>query len=137
MSTDPTFQKQGPLMNSNELALFDLLTKAVGPEYLIMPQVHLEKLIDPIRWKGDKKYAVGHVSRWSVDFALFDSKTWQPALAIELNGDSHNNPDKIKRDDEVKHHLSEAGIPLLTFRNHKLPTSEELLGAIHAKLQIK
>lgn len=128
---ESTFKKQGPLMNSNELELFELLKKSIGTEYLIVPQVHMEKLIDPDKWIGDKKYAVGHVSRWSVDFALFDLKTFIPVMAIELNGSSHNNPETMRIDEEKAYHLKEANVPFLTFHNHKLPTVEILRDKIH------
>jgi very-short-patch-repair endonuclease len=117
-------------MNSNEIELFKLLKEAVGLDYLIVPQVHFEKLIDPLRWNGEKKYAVGHVSRWSVDFGLFDLKTFEPVLAIELNGETHNNPETKIKDEEKGRHLKEAGIPLLIFQNHKLPNSHELSDSI-------
>jgi hypothetical protein len=133
---DPIYKKQRPLLNENERSLYEQLKIAVGNDYLLVPQVHLEKLIAPKRWLGKMKYAVGHVSRWSVDFALFDVRTYEPLMAIELNGESHNFPKTIARDLEVSNHLKEAGIPLLTFYNHQPVTSEALRIAIHSAISV-
>jgi very-short-patch-repair endonuclease len=123
---EPTYIRQRALMNTNESELYRILRDALGSDYLIVPQVHLEKMIKPKNWIGQLKYAVGHVSRWSVDFALFDPTTFSPILAIELNGDSHNEYGQMRRDLEKQKHLKEANIPLLTFYNHKLPNPVSL-----------
>jgi hypothetical protein len=131
---EPTYKKQKPLLNKNEIALYEKLKSAIGDDYLLVPQVHVEKLIAPKHWWGKIKYAVGHVSRWSVDFALFDKNTFEPRLAIELNGDSHNNSKTYRRDQEVKQHLQEAGIPLLTFYNDGLMVVDDLARRIKEKI---
>jgi hypothetical protein len=131
---EPTYKRQKPLLNKNEAELYEKLKLAIGDNYLLVPQVHVEKLIAPKTWWGGIKYAIGHVSRWSVDFALFDKVTFEPLMAIELNGDSHNNSKTFRRDQEVKQHLQEAGIPLLTFYNDGLILVDDLARQIKEKI---
>lgn len=133
---EPLYKKQKPLLNSNETILYERLKEAVGGDYLLLPQVHLEKLIAPRRGSffGKIKYAVGHISRKSVDFALFDKETFEPLLAIELNGKSHNSLKTIQRDRDVRVHLEEAGVSLLTFQNDETISAQELRRAIDSSL---
>ncbi|MDB5266630.1 MAG: hypothetical protein JWN89_445 [Parcubacteria group bacterium] len=136
---EPKFKRQKPLLNTNERILYKELKLAVGNDYLLVPQVHVEKLIAPVygSYIGKIKYAVGHVSRWSVDFALFDISTLEPLLAIELNGESHNNPKTKKRDIDVRKHCEEAGIGFLTFQNYVPVIAQELRARIDLELSIK
>lgn len=136
---EPTYTKQGPLLNKNEKLLYENLKIAVGTDYLLIPQVHLEKLIKPQRGSffGRMKYAVGHISRKSVDFALFDIHTLEPLLAIELNGTSHTWRRTIKRDIDVRNHFQQAGIPLLTFQNYQDLTPSEIRTQIEKGLGIR
>jgi len=113
-------------MNQNELNLYKQLRDCVGQKYLVVPQVHLEKLIKPARWIGNIKYAIGHVSRKSVDFALFDLETFEPVLAIELNGYSHEKIETFLRDVDVRKHLRESNLPILTLANGELLDKETL-----------
>ncbi len=130
------YKKQKPLLNQNEIILYEKLKSAVGDDYLLIPQVHLEKLIAPRQGSfiGKIKYAVGHISRKSVDFAIFDIKTFEPLLAIELNGESHNQQKTRLRDKDVQLHFEEAGVPLLTFQNHEQISSQEIRLIINSKL---
>jgi len=133
---EPLYIKQKPLLNQNEKELFEKLKLAVGNDYLLVPQVHLEKLIAPRHGSfiGKIKYAVGHISRWSVDFALFDINTLEPMLAIELNGESHDVLKKKLQDEDVKRHFDEAGLPIIIFHNHQSLTVQELKTSIDLKL---
>lgn len=133
---EPIYTKQGPLLNENEVILYENLKIAVGTDYLLIPQVHLEKLIKPRRnsFFGKMKYAVGHISRKSVDFALFDTRSLEPLLAIELNGTSHTRRTTIRRDVDVKHHLEQAGLPLLTFQNGGSETPFDIRSRIEEQL---
>ena len=130
------YKKQGPLMNQNELNLYKQLRDCVGQKYLVVPQVHLEKLIKPARWIGNIKYAIGHVSRKSVDFALFDLETFEPVLAIELNGYSHEKIERYLRDVDVKEHLKEANLPLLTLSNGEVVDKDSLNRKIDLALNV-
>ncbi|MDO8471061.1 MAG: DUF2726 domain-containing protein [bacterium] len=131
---EPVYKKQGQLMNYNEQSLYKSLKEAFGQEYLIVPQVHLEKLIKPARWIGKIKYAIGHVSRKSVDFAFFDKETFEPILAIELNGQSHQRTETYLRDIDVRKHLEESNLPIITLENGEIINTETLKRKVYSVL---
>ena len=101
-----------------EQACFNALTAAVGNEYYVFAQVHLDSILNEEmrgqNWKG----ARAHINQKSVDFLLCDKTDISPKLAIELDDKSHERADRKERDSEVERILKEAGIPLLRLQNH-------------------
>jgi very-short-patch-repair endonuclease len=58
------------------------------------------------------------IDRKSVDFVLFDKSTLNPAIAIELDGSSHNSFSRQERDSFVDQVFSTAGVPLIHVRRN-------------------
>lgn len=100
------------LLTPNELRFYKVLTKAVGGDYEVTCQVRLANLIkisnNFFSWNDFFK-----IGAKCVDFVLFDRKTGNTLLVIELDDSSHRRLDRIKRDRFVNQVLEEAGVPLL------------------------
>jgi len=130
------YKKQNFFMTRAEHEFFDVLTKAVGADFLIFAQVHLPTLIDHKikgqNWRG----AFRHISEKSVDFVLCDKSYISPKLAIELDDKSHERPDRQTRDNEVERILKDAGLPLLRIENHGRFNQNEIYQQIKSKISL-
>ncbi len=105
---------------------FDALTKAVGNEYHVFPQVKLDKFLDEHTVGQNWSSALRHINQKSVDFLLCDKIYLNPKLAIELDDSTHSLPDRIERDTEVERILRDANFPLLRITHGDLSTPENL-----------
>lgn len=105
-------------MSRAEHECYDTLIEAVGNDYYVFAQVHLPTIVNHTtkgqNWQG----ALSHINRKSVDFVLCDKNYISPKLVIELDDKSHQQSDRVSRDQELERILSEAGIPLLRLENH-------------------
>lgn len=118
------------LMTRSEGEFYWKLYRIVEDRYFLFPQVHLSSLLDH-RVKGqDWKHAFRHINGKSVDYVLCSKVTLQPMYAIELDDDSHNRPDRIKRDIEVERVFDEANIPLVRLRNYKSLTERDIADSL-------
>lgn len=128
------YKQKNFFMSRAEHECFDAILKAVGNEYHIFPQVHLSSIVDNKvtgqNWKG----AFKHISQKSVDFVLCDKAYISPKLAIELDDQTHERPDRMERDVEVERILKDAGLPLLRLENNGGFKSDEIGKQIEAIL---
>ncbi len=119
------------IMNKNEYRLFKLLSDALAnTNYYIVPQVHLDELVRPFN-TADRVYSFRHINQKSVDFVICDKKGMVPLLAIELDGNSHNNLSTQDRDAEVTRILKEIGLKFIRFNNTDLLQPAIVIGKIN------
>ncbi|MFA6982087.1 MAG: DUF2726 domain-containing protein [Patescibacteria group bacterium] len=114
---DYEYTKKDYLLTAPEHDLFDTLMKVAGDQYYIFPQVHLSTLFDHKIFGQGWRGALSHIQRKSVDFVICDKEHIKPLLAIELDDSSHDEEDRIERDEEVEGIFEQAGVPLLRFKN--------------------
>lgn len=97
------------ILNEFEMRFFNIVRKALNLKYAIIPQVNLQSIISTnTNSRNDELYR-------NVDFALFYSKSFNPFLIIELNGQQHyTNEYYVERDKSVKSILNDVKLPLLT-----------------------
>ena len=117
------------LMTRSEGDFFWQLDNIAGDRYFIFPQVHLSALLDHHVKGQDWKYAFSHINGKSVDYVLCSKTTLQPMYAVELDDNSHDQDDRIRRDTEVERIFNEANIPLVRFRDYKALTEDEIVNA--------
>ena len=129
------YKKKDFFLSRAEHECYDALLQAVGNDYLIFAQVHLPTIIDHKvkgqNWRG----AFSHINGKSVDFVLCDKAYIAPKLAIELDDQSHERPDRKDRDQEVERVLKSAGVPLLRLGNHGRFDPADLAGKIKVALE--
>jgi len=116
------FKLRPSLMNSNERIFFEQLKLAVGEQFDIYPQTALSAIFQPIKQLNNR----GELNKLNkrIDFVLFDKNTQTPRIAIELDGDSHSNPQSFKRDEFVGHIFAKFNIPLVRFNNGNYSAEE-------------
>ena len=102
-------------MNSSERIFFETLRRAIGDKFDIYPQVNLDKIFKT-KYKSNKfefNGAKWAIDRRSVDYLLVEKETQSPKVAIELDGSSHERPDRIERDEKVGSIFDYNGVPLV------------------------
>ena len=101
--------KKKCLMTETEKRFFTAIKKSVGDNYTVQPQINLATIIEK---QGDFKYQ-SELYR-NIDFGIFDNN-YNIVLLIEINDETHNTPQRKKRDTKVKDISKIADIPLITF----------------------
>lgn len=103
------FKKKNFLMNIPERKFFEELRRVIPQNYEVFPQVILGSIVYP-----DSKYEYNKlrnkINRKTIDYVIFEKPYYKPVIAIEYNGRTHNYPNRIERDSEVKKILDSAGI---------------------------
>ena len=105
------------MMTSSERVFFETLRRAVGDKLDIYPQVNLDKIFKTKYQSNRFAYngARWAIDRRSVDYLLVKRDTQSPIVAIELDGSSHEKPDRIERDEKVASIFDTNGVPLIRF----------------------
>jgi very-short-patch-repair endonuclease len=104
------------LLSVGEKKFYDALLAALDSQrYIIFAKVRLSDIIetnldraDPMYWKK-----LAPINQKHIDFLLVARSDTTPLLAIELDGGSHANKERLKRDAFVDSVFHNAGIPLL------------------------
>lgn len=101
-------------MTQCEKEFYRTLERYFGSDYKIREQIALNSIISKI---SNDRYA-SELNR-TIDFGIFDKKTNELKLLIELNDMSHNTPERKERDRKVKDICNKAGYTLITFWTNK------------------
>ncbi len=129
------YKRKEFLMSRAEHEFFDILVEIAGTQYYVFPQIHLPNILDNKvvgqSWKG----AFRHIDEKSIDYVICDKAYIKPLLAIELDDRTHEQENRKIRDEEVERILSEAGLPLLRFRNNGHFNKEEIRRVVLEKLK--
>ena len=101
-------------MTPSELSFYRTLHEAING-CVIIPQAHLSMFLDH-EIKGQSwKAAFARINGKSVDF-LICTNDMKPLIAIELDDNTHNQPDRKTRDDFVNSIMTNTNMPLLRFK---------------------
>ncbi len=115
------------IMTKAENEFYGVLQQAVGTNYLIIPQAHLDLFLDHHvkgqSWKG----ALSKIQRKSVDFLICSRGYYSPLVAIELDGTSHTEDERMARDDFVDGICKNAGMPIVHILSNGRYESNELV----------
>lgn len=105
------------IMTKPEAYFFRRLERIAGAKYYVFPQISIASLLDHKEVGQDWRAALSKIQRKSVDFVLVHKETLVTVYAIELDDRSHDNPNRIRRDDFVNQIFREAGLRLVRFRD--------------------
>ncbi len=112
--THREYREKQFLMSENEMKFFNALKKIVSTNETIFAKVRQADILEP-------NYTQKHPAFWSrfnrisqrhVDFVLCDKTTSRILTVIEINDKSHQRPDRVKRDWELRQALRETSIRL-------------------------
>jgi very-short-patch-repair endonuclease len=104
------------LLSVGENKFYDALLAALdSTRYIIFAKVRIADIIetnldktDPMYWKK-----LAPINQKHIDFLLVSRSDTTPLLAIELDGGSHSDKARLKRDAFVDSIFHNAGIPLM------------------------
>jgi len=105
------------LMSPSERQVYKVLEKAYGDRYRIFCQVRVVDLIQPntkkyFSWTKEYKSLFRQLSQWHFDYVLCEKKDFKVKCALELDDQSHERPDRKKRDRILNRACEVAGIRL-------------------------
>lgn len=101
------YEPRKSLIAYSEKAYYDALKKSVPEGYSVFPQVNLAAFVN----RNDGARYHNELFR-NIDF-LITNADYKPAIAVEINDQSHLNSERQERDKKVGMILEECGIPML------------------------
>ncbi len=130
---DVLYIKKDSVLTESERDFFIVLKKIIGDDFLILSQVSLlEILAIPKGLNRNQHYsAKNKIQAKHIDFLLCEKESTRPLLVIELDGSSHEKPNRIQRDDFLKDALASAGLPFLQVQRSSRYDEMELSNRIH------
>jgi len=109
------YAKKACAMTQHELIFYKTLLEAISG-CVIIPQAHLSMFLDhKVYGQQNWSRAFSRINGKSVDF-LICTNNMKPLIAIELDDNTHDRPDRQKRDIFVNSIISNANMPLLRFK---------------------
>ena len=121
--------REKTLMTNIEKNFYQKL-KALEPKYQIIPQVNLGAIIEKI---SNEKFE-NELFR-NIDYGIFSNDFSKVLLLIELNDQTHNLPQRKKRDIKVKEICNKANIPIMTFYTNYPNNQEYVINRILNKIE--
>lgn len=93
------YLKKERVMNFSEQALYINLQKTLGDKFIVLSKVRIEDFVEARSKSKSNLWSLrGKIKSRHVDFLICDLITTKPLLVIELDGASHKNTNRIKRD---------------------------------------
>jgi len=111
---DLGYRKRFNFMNKSEATFFHSLVKALPPDFYIFPKTRVADIIKTIDGEG-YYYRRNRILPKHVDFLICSSR-FEPLVAIEVDGASHNSPKRQERDQEVDEIFQSIDVPLVHVR---------------------
>lgn len=110
-----SYLKRTQVMNSSEFALYLALRNELGHKYIVLSKVRIEDFVgvDDRMLSERERYGLrSRIKSRHVDFLICDFKETRPLLAIELDGESHDTPERMERDQFVDDVYKDIGLPV-------------------------
>lgn len=108
-----SYKKRGWLFSQSEISFLHVLEMALPNEYRVFGKVRMSDVLDPDESRERKLYAFRRITSKHFDYVICKKSDLSIVLAIELDGMSHNSPERIDRDIFVDTICARARLPLL------------------------
>jgi very-short-patch-repair endonuclease len=123
------YSRKEAIMTETETVFYRRLMSVAGERYLIFPQIHLSALLSNQTGGRYHRAAFQRINGMSVDYVLCDKESLKAVYAIELDDRTHDTPKRQARDAKVERMLSDAGLPLVRFKNSRV-SDDEIIHAL-------
>lgn len=107
-------------LNGAEQKLYWTLREA-APALLVFSQVSMSQVFHIDERTKDRRQKLNEIGKKSIDFLLCRPDDMSIAVAIELNGRTHEKEDRRQSDETKQRTLQEAGIPLIVLKPGEMP----------------
>ncbi|MCB1225312.1 MAG: DUF2726 domain-containing protein [Verrucomicrobiales bacterium] len=116
------------LFTPAEQLFLGVLQQAVDPEYQIFGKVRVADLMSvvPGMDRSERQKAFNRIQSKHIDFVICRAADSEIFLLIELDDRSHNQPQRVERDDFVNRAAEAAGLPLLRIPCRRSYSVEEV-----------
>lgn len=133
----PYIAKQYFFSNA-EASFYHFLKQMLGESAIIFPHVALRDLVGLQKGLDNSSRSTYYnkIDRKQVDFLLVDSKNLKPLLVIELDDSSHQEQDRVQRDEFVEKVLATAKIPIARIPVKSSYDAKELTEMFKQKIQM-
>lgn len=120
------------ILTKNELTIYDILMNiAKELELTLLSQVSLYSIL---KSRNDNDKYFNKIRSKSIDFVLIDKKTSKIEICIELDDSTHQQPERIERDNFINQLFNDLKIPLLRIKvkeqYNKIEIENELMKKI-------
>jgi len=119
------YKKREELMTRAEKEFFDVLERVVNNCYYIVPQVKISSIVAVPNIKNYYHY-LNKIDRKTIDFVLFDKKSFSPIMAIELDDSSHDKEERMKRDKFIDAVMNTVGLKITHIKVGPIYNQEEI-----------
>lgn len=120
------YKKKEFLMNIPERKFFEELKKILPEKYAVFPQMQLSAVVSVSGKKSQFWQYQNKINKKRIDFVVFEMPYYKPILAIEYDGKTHLEPDRITRDELVNKIMESAGIKIFHVQHEPTINFEEL-----------
>ncbi|MGB0733955.1 MAG: DUF2726 domain-containing protein [Pontibacterium sp.] len=112
------YERQELLFSAAERSFYGVLTQAVAGKALVFGKVRVADVLRPPQGMDRAAWfkAFNLISAKHFDYVLCDPNTLRVLSVIELDDSSHNNKDRIKRDNFLEDACKGANLPLHRFK---------------------
>jgi Protein of unknown function (DUF2726) len=121
------------LLTKSERSFYDILCALVC-DHLVFAKVRLADLVDANEEHPYWQANFNRVCSKHIDFVVCDTEL-KPLVAVELDGSSHQRPDRQQRDHQVDRILELARLPLLRVFTRKTYDPDLIRRLLLAKLE--
>lgn len=132
------YRKRDYLLTIGERGFYEVLQNiAEENNLLVFAKVRLEDLLWLPKYTNpfQKMRLRGYTRSRHIDFVLCDKTNIKPLIAIELNDSSHNEEERVERDQKIEIILGDAGLPLLWVKWQRIYNESEILRNIEALIK--
>ena len=112
----PHYQRRGHFLNTQDIAAYNVLTKAFDDYINIFPKVALAELIVRFRPQKDQVKHWSRVQLRRIDFLVCAGLEMEPILAINIVSQSNIERRQFGGRDVIEDVLEDIGLPLLRLR---------------------
>lgn len=131
------YKKKHYFFSTSELEMYRLLKsfflKEYNWRYAVFPKVGLVDFIEVDKYTPNYKSFFSKMAQKHVDFLVVDQNMYcTPVLAIELNWATHGSEKMQKRDKFVGDLYKSINLNFVTFQNHDLNSSENIINDIRS-----
>lgn len=119
------YRLRDDFLSPAEFSFYRILSSIVGTERVIQSKVRLADLFFVARPNENVKY-YNKITAKHLDFLVCNALTMKPLLGIELDDASHQQSERIERDEFVDKVFQAASLPLLHVPNQRSYSTREI-----------
>lgn len=129
------YRLRDDFLSPAEFSFYKILSSVMGADRVIQSKVRLADLFFVARPNENARY-FNKINAKHLDFLICDALTMKPLLGIELDDASHQQSERIERDEFVDKVFQTANLPLLHVPNQRSYSTREIEALISPYIDI-